>query len=40
MRQTIEEAIVARAPDATAIEVVGLDDVTPDGRPLVVLSVR
>lgn len=42
MRQTIEEAIVARAPDAAAIEVEGesqTPSVTPDGRPLVVLSL-
>jgi Fe-S cluster biogenesis protein NfuA len=42
MKQTIEEAIVAKAPDAAAVEVEGVAEspsVTPDGRPLVVLSV-
>jgi Fe-S cluster biogenesis protein NfuA len=44
MRQTIEEAIVGKAPDATALEVEGVTAnqeplMTPDGRPLVVLSV-
>jgi len=44
MRQTIEEAILAKAPDASAIDVEGaVEDqglsMTPDGRPLVVLSV-
>ncbi len=42
MKQTIEEAILGRAPDATAVEVEGAAearDATPDGRPLVVLSV-
>ncbi|MBX6311309.1 MAG: NifU family protein [Isosphaeraceae bacterium] len=40
MKQTIEEAILARAPDVTAVEVEGAEDpsVTPDGRALVVLS--
>lgn len=43
MRQTIEEAVVGKAPDATAIEVEGVTAgrdplTTPDGRPLVVLS--
>jgi Fe-S cluster biogenesis protein NfuA len=41
MKQTIEEAIVGRAPDAIAIEVEGAlqgPEVTPDGQPLVVLS--
>jgi Fe-S cluster biogenesis protein NfuA len=41
MRQTIEEAIVAKAPDAIAVEVEGAAEepaTTPDGRPLVVLS--
>ena len=40
MKQTIEEAILGRAPDVTAVEVEGLTDgptTTPDGRPLVVL---
>ncbi|HEY2154981.1 MAG TPA: NifU family protein [Isosphaeraceae bacterium] len=42
MKQTIEEAILGKAADAVSIEVEG--DVepaptTPDGRPLVVLSV-
>lgn len=42
MKQTIEEAILARAPDANALEVEGAvaDPLTtPDGRQLVVLSV-
>lgn len=42
MKRTIEEAIIARAPDAAAIEVEGdatASSMTPDGRPLVVLSV-
>jgi Fe-S cluster biogenesis protein NfuA len=41
MKQTIEEAVVAMAPDATALEVLGVAEgpqLTPDGRPLVVLS--
>ncbi len=41
MKQTIEEAIVGRAPDLTAVEVEGETSApmtTPDGRPLVVLS--
>ena len=44
MRQTIEEAIVARAPDATSVEVEGesaeIPQVTPDGRPLIALRVN
>lgn len=42
MKQTIEQAVLARAPDAEALEVEGVSDgpaTTPDGRPLVVLSV-
>ncbi len=42
MKQTIEEAIVGRAPDVVAVEVEGETAspmTTPDGRPLVVLSV-
>jgi Fe-S cluster biogenesis protein NfuA len=42
IRQTVEEAILARAPDAAALEVEGAapdSPTTPDGRPLVVLSV-
>jgi Fe-S cluster biogenesis protein NfuA len=41
MKQTIEEAILARAPDAIALEVEGaVDDplTTPDGQALVVLQ--
>jgi len=41
MRQTIEEAILGRAPDVVAVEVEGVTSepmMTPDGRPLVVLS--
>jgi Fe-S cluster biogenesis protein NfuA len=41
MKQTIEEAILARAPDVTAVEVQGAVEnpaVTPNGRMLVVLS--
>ena len=42
MKQTIEEAILGRAPDVVAVEVEG--DIpepmtTPDGHPLVVLSL-
>lgn len=43
MKQTIEEAILGKAPDAVAIQVEGVVDeplTTPDGRPLVVLSAR
>jgi Fe-S cluster biogenesis protein NfuA len=42
MKQTIEEAILGRAPDVAAIEVEGETSIpmtTPDGRPLVALSV-
>jgi Fe-S cluster biogenesis protein NfuA len=42
MKQTIEEAILARAPDVLAVEVEGDTSepmTTPDGRPLIVLSV-
>jgi Fe-S cluster biogenesis protein NfuA len=42
MKQTIEEAIFARAPDVTAIEVEAEDNgptVTPDGRVLVSLPI-
>ena len=42
MKQTIEEAILGRAPDVAAVEVEGETSspmTTPDGRPLVVLSV-
>jgi Fe-S cluster biogenesis protein NfuA len=42
MKQTIEEAIVAKAPDALGLVVEGVVEspsMTPDGRPLVVLSV-
>jgi len=42
MKGTIEEAVLARAPDATAIQVDGTTEApgfTPDGRPLVVLNV-
>jgi Fe-S cluster biogenesis protein NfuA len=42
MRQTIEEAILAHAPDAAGVEVEGVVDgpaVTPEGKALVVLSV-
>ena len=42
MKQTIEEAILARAPDVITLEVEGLTPepaVTPDGRPLVSLTV-
>lgn len=42
MKQTIEEAILGRAPDVVAVEVEGMTSepmTTPDGRPLVVLSV-
>jgi Fe-S cluster biogenesis protein NfuA len=43
MKQTIEEAILGKAPDVTAVVVEGEAErppVTPDGRPLVSLSVR
>jgi Fe-S cluster biogenesis protein NfuA len=42
MKQTIEEAILGRAPDVVAVEVEGVTPdpmVTPDGQRLVVLSV-
>ncbi len=42
MKQTIEEAILSRAPDVVAVEVEGETStpmLTPDGRPLVVLSL-
>ncbi len=42
MKQTIEEAILAKAPDATAVEVEGQADqpmVTPDGRTLISLPI-
>jgi Fe-S cluster biogenesis protein NfuA len=42
MKQTIEEAILAKAPDAIAVEVEGVAEsapVTPDGRTLVMLPV-
>lgn len=43
MKQTIEEAIYAKAPDVTAIEVEGdaadAPSLTPDGRALVTLKV-
>ncbi len=43
MKQTIEEAILAKAPDAIAIEVEGesadIPQMTPDGRPLIALKV-
>ncbi|MDR3638151.1 MAG: NifU family protein [Isosphaeraceae bacterium] len=42
MKQTIEEAILGRAPDVVAVEVEGetaAPMATPDGRPLVVLSM-
>jgi Fe-S cluster biogenesis protein NfuA len=42
MKQTIEEAILGRAPDISGIEVEGElsgPALTPDGRPLIVLSV-
>jgi Fe-S cluster biogenesis protein NfuA len=41
MKQTVEEAILGRAPDVVAVEVEGeapAPMTTPDGRPLVVLS--
>ena len=43
MKQTIEEAILGHAPDATAVEVEGVLEspaVTPDGQALVMLSVH
>ena len=42
MKLTIEEAILAMAPEVTSIEVQGLTDgrsTTPDGRELVTLPV-
>ncbi len=42
MKQTIEEAILGRAPDVVAVEVEGQTSApmtTPDGRPLVALSI-
>jgi Fe-S cluster biogenesis protein NfuA len=42
MKQTIEEAILGKAPDAIAVEVEGAEEdpsVTPDGRVLVALPV-
>jgi Fe-S cluster biogenesis protein NfuA len=42
MKQTIEQAVLGRAPDAVALEVEGAVDeplTTADGRPLVVLSI-
>jgi Fe-S cluster biogenesis protein NfuA len=42
MKQTIEEAILSHAPDVVAVQVEGETSspmVTPDGRPLIVLSV-
>ncbi len=42
MKQTIEEAILAKAPDAIAIEVEGVAEIAPvtvDGRTLVMLPV-
>jgi Fe-S cluster biogenesis protein NfuA len=42
MRQTIEQAVLGRAPDAVALEVEGVSEepsTTPDGRPLVVLTI-
>jgi Fe-S cluster biogenesis protein NfuA len=43
MKQTIEEAIIAKAPDAIGLDVDGAVDnspgTTPDGRQLVVLSL-
>ncbi|APW62958.1 NifU family protein [Paludisphaera borealis] len=41
MKQTIEEAVLGRAPDAVGLEVEGVVDepeTTPDGRRLVVLT--
>ena len=44
MKQTIEEAILAKAPDALALEVEGTVKealaVTPDGRALITLAVH
>jgi Fe-S cluster biogenesis protein NfuA len=43
MKQTIEEAILGKAPDAIAVEVEGALEspaVTPDGQALVMLSVH
>ena len=42
MKQTIEEAILIKAPDVTEVLVEGVADsptLTPDGQPLVVLSL-
>jgi Fe-S cluster biogenesis protein NfuA len=42
LKQTIEQAVLGRAPDAVALEVEGAvagPPTTPDGRPLVVLSI-
>jgi Fe-S cluster biogenesis protein NfuA len=41
MRQTIEEAILGKAPDVTAVEVEGEEDAVPEanGRPLIALPV-
>jgi Fe-S cluster biogenesis protein NfuA len=42
MKQTIEEAILGKAPDAAAVEVEGVTEgpsLTPEGQALVVLSV-
>lgn len=41
MKQTIEEAVIGRAPDALGMEVEGVvsePDTTPDGRQLIVLT--
>lgn len=41
MKQTIEEAILARAPDASGLEVEGVveEPTTPDGQPLIAISM-
>jgi Fe-S cluster biogenesis protein NfuA len=42
MAQTVEEAILAKAPDVTAVELDGIADIPPagaNGRPLVALPV-
>jgi Fe-S cluster biogenesis protein NfuA len=42
MKQTVEEAILAHAPDVTSLEVEGTAEApstTPDGRPLVALAL-
>ena len=42
MKQTVEEAVLGRAPEVVSVEVEGdasAPMTTPDGRPLVVLSV-